>query len=99
MPDVILSDIALNDLHSIFDWLEPETGATFARDYIRQIRDQCRSLADFPNRGRPHDHILTGMRTIGFERKATIVYIVEAEQVRILRVLHRGRDIDRSFDR
>lgn len=87
---------AEQDLRSIHDWIaDTETSVA----YLRRIRAQCDQLANFPNRGTPHDHIVKGMRTIGFERKATIAYLVESDRVLILRVLHKGRDIGRSFDR
>ena len=87
---------AEQDLRSIHDWIaDTETAVA----YLRRIRTHCDQLADFPNRGTPHNHLVKGMRAIGFERKATIVYLVELDRVRIMRVLHKGQDIDRNFGR
>lgn len=96
---VVLRASALDDLRSIFEWLERETGADFARDYVRRIRDSCQELQDFPNRGRLRADLAPGLRTILFERRAIIAYTVNAREVQIVRILHRGRDIDNALAR
>jgi toxin ParE1/3/4 len=55
-------------------------------------------LADFPNRGSARDDVRPGLRTIAFQRRAVIVYLVEEDEVRIARVLHHGQDLSRAFD-
>ncbi len=97
MRDVILGNTARDDLQSIFNWLEPDTGATFARDYVRQIRDKCHSLANFPNRGELREDLAPDLRTIPFKRKATIAYKVDGNKITVLRILHHGRNPGRAF--
>ena len=50
-------------------------------------------------RGRPRIecYIRAGLRTIGFERRATIAFTVMGEDVIILRVLYAGRSIELAF--
>jgi toxin ParE1/3/4 len=38
-----------------------------------------------------------GLRTIGFERRATIAFTVKGEDVIILRILYGGRSLDLAF--
>jgi len=95
---VVLRATARDDLRSIFEWLNRETGPEFARDYVRRIRDQCYSLGEFPNRGRSRAELAIGLRTTLFERKAIIAYTVNEEAVQVVRVLHQGRDITRAFE-
>ena len=82
------------DLRAIYDWIADAETAVI---YLRRIRAHCDQLADFPNRGASYDDLSSGLRTISFERRATIAYIVEPGVVRILRILHKGWDIDRSL--
>ena len=87
---------AEQDLRLIHEWIaDTETAVT----YLRRIRAHCDQLADFPKRGTPREDIGRALRTISFERRAVIVYMVDANAVRILRVLHKGRNVGRSFDR
>jgi toxin ParE1/3/4 len=39
-----------------------------------------------------------GLRTVGFERRATIAFTVKGEDVVILRILYAGRSLDLAFD-
>lgn len=83
-----------DDLQLIYQWIaDAETAVV----YLRRIRTHCDRLADSPNRGTPHDDLSFGLRTLSFERKATIAYVVETERVLILRILHKGQDIDRRL--
>jgi toxin ParE1/3/4 len=94
--EVVYEQSARDDLRSIFDWI---ADADVASAYLDRIYDHCAGLVMFAERGTPHDDIIPGLRTIGFERKAAIAYLVEPDTVRILRVLHKGRDIGRNFQR
>lgn len=85
---------AEEDLRSIHEWIaDTETAVT----YLRRIKAQCDQLAHFPHQGTPHDDLGPGLRTISFERRAVIVYRIDASSVRILRVLHKGRNVGRVF--
>lgn len=65
--------------------------------YVLRIRNACEKLADFPNRGTPHDALLAGLRSVPFERRVTIAYFVQGEEVIIARILYAGRDLTREF--
>ncbi len=81
------------DLEAISDWIEAVAGPEVALAYIERIERKCRSLADFPNRGTPRRHDAS-LRSIPFERRATILYGVDGGLVRIWGVYHSGRQID-----
>ena len=96
---VVLGASARDDLQSIFEWLEPQAGPEFARDYVRRIREQCSALGEFPNRGRSRADIAPALRTILFEHQAIIAYIAGVGEVQIVRILHHGRDIGSALPR
>ena len=95
---VVLTATALDDLKSIFLYIADAAGIDIAEGYDRRIRGTCLSLADFPARGTPRDDLMPGLRSIAFERQATIAYRIEGRQVLILRILHHGRDPAQGFD-
>jgi plasmid stabilization system protein ParE len=47
--------------------------------------------------GTRQDNIRAGLRTIGFERRATIVFQVKRAEVVIVRIFHGGRDFERAL--
>lgn len=94
---VALAPGALDDLRRIYVYIADTAGTDIADAYDLRLRAACRGLADFPRRGTPHDDIRPGLRSMAFERRATIFYEVQAENVRIIRILHRGRDPAGTF--
>ncbi|WP_280164067.1 type II toxin-antitoxin system RelE/ParE family toxin [Rhizobium sp. RU36D] len=74
-----------------------EAGHHVAGQYLDRIEAACLSLSVFPERGTVRDHILPGLRIIGFERHASIALIVEGDRVRILRILHGRQDYPRTW--
>lgn len=90
---VVLSSSAVYDINELFDYILAEAGERIARDYVRRMRDFLQRLDVFPNRGTVIDSE-TNTRRVGFERRATVIFRVEDVQVTILRVYHRGRNIE-----
>jgi toxin ParE1/3/4 len=68
------------------------TGSAIAWTYVRRIEAHCHRLSDFPRRGRPRDEFAPGVRSIAFERRATILYRIEGDEVIILSVVYAGRE-------
>jgi plasmid stabilization system protein ParE len=91
---VPLSEAELDRILPRIDEADPEWQA-----YVRRIEAYCHRLTHFPNRGSPQDDLEPGLRRIAFEGRATIYYRVEADRVRILRILAAGRDPTREFRR
>jgi toxin ParE1/3/4 len=92
--EVVFSPQAIRDLDELFIYLAPEIGAAAARDYIGKIRRYCAGFATFPNRGMQRDDIRPGIRLVGYRHRATIAFDIERRTVTILRIYHRGRNID-----
>jgi toxin ParE1/3/4 len=97
--NVVLAEAAWGDLDKVYDWVANRTDTDTARRYVMRILRQCGSIGEFPLRGTPRDDLAEGVRTIAFERRATIAYRVREDVVTILRILHHGRDIGSAFPR
>jgi toxin ParE1/3/4 len=91
---VVFAPRAIRDLDEIFVYLASDVGATAAREYISRIRNYCAGFSTFPKRGTRRDDIRPGLRLVGYRYKATVAFDVESGTVTILRVFHRGRDVD-----
>lgn len=96
---VVLRPGAVADLQSIFTWVADEAGLDTALAYDRRIRDACLRIANFPGRGSPRDLLMEGLRSLSFERRVTIYYLIAQRCVRIVRILRAGQDPARAFAR
>ncbi|MGL5136322.1 MAG: type II toxin-antitoxin system RelE/ParE family toxin [Beijerinckiaceae bacterium] len=94
---VRLTPEAVQDLLGTYDYLLPLIGDEAAARYVRRLREACEKLGHFPERGSRRDDLLPGLRLVGVRRKATIAFIVQDGEVRIIRVFGRGRDVDGAF--
>jgi plasmid stabilization system protein ParE len=95
---VVFAEIAQADLDGIFAWIAEQAGFEIARAYTARIERFCREMTPFPQRGTARDDIQRGLRTLGFERRATIAFTVIEKDVIILRILYAGRSLDLAFD-
>ena len=86
---------AEEDLFELYRYIAEEAGYPAAEAYIDRIEVACMALEIFPNRGTRRDDIRPGLRTISFERRATIVYHVSNRQVVIVRVFYGGQNYER----
>jgi toxin ParE1/3/4 len=96
--EVLLGPKAREDLQDIYDWIANQAGNDVADNYLDRIERVMGKLTEMPNRGTPRDDLVPGLRTIPFERRATITYVVTGQTVEVLRVVHAGRDLRRMFD-
>ena len=94
---VILAPEALEDLLDIYDYIAEAADAARAYAYTQRILGFCERLSLFPERGRRHDALRPGLRTIGFERRALIAFHVTPDLVVIDRILYGGRDLAKAF--
>ena len=88
---------AAADLLGLHDYIAEQSGLAIASDYVERIEAACLALATFPERGTKRDDIRPGLRTIGFGRRATIVFQVRKAEVVIVRVFYGGRDFERGL--
>ena len=83
------------DLFALYAYVEEAASAQTAGSYLERLEAACFALTSFPERGTLREDIRPPIRTIGFERRATIVFRVTDDEIQILRVLHGGQDIER----
>ena len=95
---VVLREAALTDLQGIYDRIAEAAGHDRAYAYVGRIETACRKLATFPARGTVREQIHPELRIIGFERSASIAFVVRDQVVDILRILPRGSDLPEEWD-
>jgi toxin ParE1/3/4 len=86
---------AETDLFDLYHYIAQESGFELAGQYIDRIEEACLALATFPERGRKRDDIRPGLRILGFERRASLVFQVKRTEVVVIRVLYGGQDLER----
>lgn len=96
--EITLRPAAREDLGEIYDWIAERGSAHTAIGYIRRIQRSYRSLTFFPERGTRRDDLYPGLRTFGVERRVTIAFRIDAQQIVIMRILYGGRDLKGAFD-
>lgn len=96
---VVFLESAWQDFDEIYHWISASTDPNTANDYLIRVETFCRKLHAFPDRGAPRHDLDAGVRTIVFENRAVIAYKVEEAEVKIVRILHQGRDPRRAFGR
>ena len=89
---VIFSPDARRDLLRLYDWIAERAGEEIALGYTDRLESYCLRFEVASNRGRRRDDIRPGLRIIGFERRVTIAFVVEADAVIILRLDYGGQD-------
>jgi toxin ParE1/3/4 len=95
---VVFHDDAEEDLAGIVEWIAERVSLATARGYADRIRAYCERFDVFPERGTKRDDLSPpGLRTIGFERRITIVFTVTSDEVVILRLFYGGRNWARNF--
>ncbi len=98
MARVVFAESARADLDDIFAWIADHAGLEVALAYASRIEHFCRKMTPFPQRGTARNDLRPGLRTVGFERRATIAFTVKGEDVIVLRILYAGRSLDLAFD-
>jgi toxin ParE1/3/4 len=91
--------LAEADLFGLYRHIVAEAGHAVAGAYIDRIETACMALETFPQRGARRDDIRPGLRTIGFEQRATIVFQVKRAEVVIVRIFYGGQDYERALRR
>ena len=84
---------AATDLFGLYRYIADEAGLEIAGAYIERIA-ACMALATFPHRGTRRDDLRKGLRTISFERRATIVFEAKKSEVAITRIFYGGRNVE-----
>ena len=96
---VTLRPRAEADLFDLYRHIAEEGGHEAAGAYVDRIEAAFTALQIFPQRGTRRDDIRQGLRTMGFERRATIVFQVRKSEVVIVRIFYGGQDFERALRR
>lgn len=92
--DVLFTPGAEADLDEIEQYLSVRFSPENARRFVQRIVACCRSLALAPYRGAKRDDIRPGLRTIGFERRVTILFEIQPGLVIVFGVFYGGRRLE-----
>jgi plasmid stabilization system protein ParE len=97
--EVIFDRAARQDLNDIFDYVAARAGSVTAERFTTKLHEHCVKLEHMPERGTRRDELRRGLRTIGYRRRATILFEVDHErsQVIILGVYYGGRNYRDDF--
>jgi toxin ParE1/3/4 len=93
--DVLWDDGARADLQAIFDYVaEASQNFHTAFKFVTRIEARCEKIGDIPHIGTARNDILPGLRIVPFERSAVILYMLEANRIRITNIFYGGRDYE-----
>jgi toxin ParE1/3/4 len=95
--EVCFSQEATDDLFEIWLYIARDSGPDRANAVEARLRTSRLKLKDFPNCGTPHDELEPSLRSIPFERRATIFYRAGRDTVEIVRIRYAGQDAARVF--
>jgi len=87
-----LSEEAERDLAHIYRFVRRKSASgSVARTYVARIRTFLDGFESFPERGSLRDHVRPGLRIVGFEHRVSVAFVVESENIVILRILYAGQ--------
>lgn len=95
---IAFSPEAREDLRKLYVDIAVLAGESVALRYVERIEAYCRGFAIFPERGARRDDLAPGLRIIGFERRVTLAFHVDATTVAFDRILYGGRNLAGIFD-
>lgn len=90
--DVVFAPEAEDDLLRLYDYIAEAASPNIAIGYIERVEKTCMSLSLASERGTSKDHIRSGLRIIGVEKRTVIAFTVSHDRVTILRIFHGGRN-------
>lgn len=93
---VIFSAAAEADLFAIYDYIAERAGGAIALRFVEAIETYCLGFEHSPERGTRRDDLRPGLRTVGFRRRATILFEVDrnARRVVIHGIYYGGRSLE-----
>ena len=94
---IVFRPAAEDDLAELYAYIAHQSGDERADHYLARIEAACIALTDFPHRGTRRDDLFPGVRLLGFERRISIAFMVDATTVRILRIFYGGRDFSEEW--
>ena len=91
---VIFSPRAEAQLVKLHKDIGDRSAPTIGERYATAIYQYCLGFSTFPHRGTRRDDIRPSLRTVGYRRRVTIAFEVEADTVVIHGVYYGGQDYE-----
>jgi toxin ParE1/3/4 len=91
--NVIYHPQAEAELDKLYADIASEAGARIAGDYVDGVIAFIEAFKTFPERGTVRESRILGLRVIGYRRTISVAFSVQGNNVKILGVFARGRDI------
>ena len=92
-PRVVLAPRARNDLNDILVHTRRRWGANQRVAYKAKFGEAFDRLGAYPELGRAQDDLPPGVRSLPVEQRV-VFYRVDANRVRVLRILHHLQDVE-----
>ena len=89
---VIFTSEARHDLFGIYEWIASKASLQVAISYIERLETYCLGFDIASERGHRRDDVSPGLRIVGFERRVTIAFVADENQVTILRLFYGGQN-------
>ena len=93
---VLFTASAERQLDRLHGYIAERASEPIADRYVGRII-AFEGLSVFSLRGAARDDLLSGLRTIGFERRATIAFMVTDDAVLVEGVFYGGQDFEANF--
>ena len=90
---VVFQRRAQRELVELYDYIAERGGALRAAKFVAEIRTYCLGFAEFAERGTRRDDLAPDVRLVGWRRRVSIVFRVDAETVKSIGIFYRGRNI------
>ena len=97
MANLIFTPSAKEDLQQIWNYLEELAGRDIAIKFLKEIKDKCEVISNFPELGRTRHEFIFNLRSFPF-KKYIIFYVPTNDGIDVLRIIHSSRDIEQVFD-
>ena len=93
---VVFTPRAERQLDNLYAYIADHSGEARADGFVGGIVEDCMSLSTFPERGTKRDDIRPHLRTIGYARRVTIAFSVDAasKTVAVHGVFYGGRNFE-----
>ncbi|MBY5347957.1 type II toxin-antitoxin system RelE/ParE family toxin [Rhizobium leguminosarum] len=81
------------ELDKLYADIAVQAGTGIAGDFVQALITFIESLDTFPERGSVRESRIPGLRVIGYRRSVSVAFSVSGDDVKILGVFARGRNI------
>lgn len=82
---------------AIYRYLSAQASPVIAHRFVLSIIERCEGFGGLPHQGTKRDEIRPGLRTLGFRRRVTIAFTVNAAAVTILGIFYGGQDYETAL--